>query len=351
MDIEGSSGKHFANWDDAFSYYVAHFHKGCVHVLLPTAPVRSITPAPLVPSDSPKRSTRKVKSRTVKTAAAVSAASSRRRRRRGSSSSSAANYRSLYEDDDPIQPAIADLAPHLSLNPTDPHLPQLFSPGRFGNPIEVPSNFPTPNANQEALKRRKKPKGPGFSGPAPTSPTPTPTIPVHSKKPADKPTALSVLSAPSEKSSLRTKPDSSVLNTIKPLVYVCDCSDGGYSAPRVPSLKRKATTAMKAKSSATSVKRKAISTQSASATTSNAAASSSSHPVIEIFTDSEDDSQVDDTDTEMRPLPKRHFCKCFRTAFQIAKPLAPMVVPGLNSDHTSVNMKDSIPEVPRPSQD
>ena len=111
------------------------------------------------------------------------------------------------------------------------------------------------------------------------------------------------------------KPGSSTLKGPDRFVYVCDCSDGedGYSATRVPSLKRKAT----------------ISTNNASGS------STRPHDVIEIQTDS-------DTDIVIRPLPKARFCKC--AALQS---LLDSRAEDLNPD-TSVDM-DAIPEIPRTS--
>jgi hypothetical protein len=139
----------------------------------------------------------------------------------------------------------------------------------------VNSNFPTPITNQDTPKRRQKAQRLAIS--------PTP---------------------PSVSLPISNGPDR--------FVYVCDCSDeeGGYSAPRVPSLKRKAT---------------------------NSASGSSSRPkeVIEIHTDS-------DSDSEIRPVPQPRFCKCAALKSFLS---SRAVKPDLNHDLT----RDSIPEIPRPS--
>lgn len=294
MDVEGSSGQHFPNWDAAYEHYSAHYHKGCIHVLR-SSTQSSATPPRSTTPDSITTNPRKKKSKTVKSATASSATSKRSRRRRKSSNSSAGDYGSMYEDDDPVPPAIA---PPPAATP--PAFAEAFSPGTAVNPIEVLSNLPTPAGNQKTPKHRNRLQGPGFAGLSPITPTPATAPPTH---------------------------------TTRPLVYVCDCSDeaGGYSASRAPSRKRKATIAITGKSD-TSVKRKATSTQFSAAPNM---ASSSTSQVIEILTESEDE-------TDIRPLPNR-ICECLRLHLQTRRFSSP-THPDLNPD-TSIDV-DGIPEVP-----
>ena len=298
MDIEGSSGQHFPNWDAAYAHYKDHYHRGCIHVLLRTSPQKSASPPHSPTPDIVTSNPRKKKTKTVKSTTIGSAASKRHRRPRRSSSTSAGNYRSMYEDDDPVPPAVA--------NPTPPSavtFSETLSPGNAGNPIEVPSNFPTPAANKNTPKRRNQLQGPGLVGLSPITPTPASAAP----------------------------------STIRPLVYVCDCSDetGGYPASQAPSRKRKATIVMNAKSD-TSVKRKVTSAHFAA--NANMASSSTSQP-IDILTDSEDE-------TDIRPLPKYRFCKCLCLHLQ-THASSSAAEPNLNPDTT-----DGIPEIlcPSPTQ-
>lgn len=296
MDVEGSSGQRFPNWEEACAYYTAHYHRACMHVIPPIFPPRTATPPPppIIPTNNPP----KKKSKTVKSA---TPSTRRRRRPRVSSSSSGANYRSLYDDDDPITPVAARLPPATSANVGNPapHSPTpvqvALSPGAAGNPIEVASNFPTPITNQETRKRRQKAQGLGLGGSAPISPTP---------QSAALPTLLSKVA------NSRKKPGPSIPNGPDRFVYVCDCSDGEYSAPRVPSLKRKAS--------------------------NNASGSSTrTHEVIEIRTDSDSDGDIQ--------LPRTRFCKC-----AALKSFLSASKPDVNHDHAHVDM-DTPPEIPRPS--
>jgi len=328
MDVEGSSGQHFPNWNAAIAHYTTHYRRGCVHVL-PSFPGRPVTLPPSSPPDIRNHSRRQKKSKAVKSTADVSAPS-KRHRRRGSSSSSAGNYRSLYENDDPVRPVIADPAPRLLATPAN--LARSSSPGAAGNPIEVHSNFPTPVANEQNPKRHRKLKGLGIPSSGPPSPTPPPALLAHLKKTAHLAPALSIVGASSSPPTLAGQ--TSISNASRPLVYVCDCSDeeGGYSAPRTPSLKRKVNCAMKAKFDSP-FKHKATSAPSTS--TLNTAASSSSRMVIEILTDSEDD------EADVPPLPKHDFCKCF----PVMKMSSPAAQPESDADDNSVTN----PEIPRPS--
>ena len=291
MNIEGSSGQHFPNWDEAFAHYAAHYCRGCVHVLLPTSAQCRASPARSATPNSIASSPRQKKSKTVKSPVTGSAVSKRCRRRRCSSSSSAGNYRSLYEDDEPVRPNAAEPAPPPSAVTLDDYFPKA---GTAGNPIEVPSNFPPPVANQKNPKPCNR-----IPAPFPITPTPASAPPTYS---------------------------------VKPLVYVCDCSDeeGGYSASRMPSLKRKATTTMKDKS-ATSLKRKPTSAQFLA--TANVASSSKSQP-IDILTDSE---------TDTRTPPKLHICECLHLHLQMSTSSS-TAQPDFNPD-THMDT-DDIPQLP-----
>ena len=302
MDVEGLSSQHFSNWNEAFVHYAAHYHRGCLYILLPS-PDRPATPPPNPPSSSTK-SPRKKKSKMVKSSATISS-QSRHHPPCCSSSSSGANYHSLYNSDDPVPPALAVPVPHLSAAP----LPEyFFPPGVSENPITVTSNLPTPVANQDTSKRHKKLQGPGFAIPDPITPTPAST---HAK------------SDPCIKSG------PSVTNADRPIVYVCDCLDKEGSYPMLCGpLKHKATTAFQARSNAF------VATKSSVAV--NAALSSHNQP-IEILTDSEAESGIP-------PLPSQRVCKCFPFPLQTCtSPLA--AEPDLDPDHTTTNM-DNTPEVP-----
>jgi len=300
MDVEGSSGQRFPGWEEARAYYTAHYHRGCIHIIPPTFPPRVPTPPP---NSGPKKKSKTVKSpKTVK-----STTPSTRHRRRDSSSSSGHNYRSLYEDDDPIPPVIVShLLPATAAAVVNqaPPFPDGLSPGTVGNPIEVTSNFPTPVTNQETPKRRKKAQRLGLGSAAPVSPTPAS---------ASLPTILTQVS------ESRKQPPH-ISNGPDRFVYVCDCSDeeGGYSAPRVPSLKCKALDHTSASGSKTQ-----------------------SNEVIEIHTDS-------DTDSEIRPVTKPRFCKCASLKSFLSSRADGADGPDLNCDHTNVDM-DTTPEIPRPS--
>ena len=126
-----------------------------------------------------------------------------------------------------VPPAIVDPAPPPTATP--PTFAEAFSLGTAINPIEVPSNFPTPASNQKTPKHHNKLQGPGFAGLSPITPTPATVLPTY---------------------------------ITRPLVYVCNCSDepGGYSASHAPSQKCKAMITIMGKSN-TSVKQKSTSTQ------------------------------------------------------------------------------------------
>ena len=285
MDVERSSGKLFPNWEEARAYYTTHYHKACMHIIPPS-----------FPPNSPK----KKKSKTDKTDKSA-APSTRCRRRRNSSDTSAGNYCPLYDSDDPVTPAVVN-PPGVAT----PHLPPAAaglvarSPGTAGNPIEVPSNLPTPITKQTVPKARKKAQGFRLGVPAPLSPTP----------PSEAfPTILKTIA------NSRKTPGPSTSQGPDRFVYVCDCSDGedGYSALS-PSLKRKA------------------------ASLTNNASGSGTRPneVIEIQTDS-------DTDIVIRPFPQPRFCKCAALRSFLDSPAVGDVNP-----NTSVDM-DAIPEIPRTS--
>ena len=291
MDVEGSSsGQHFPNWEEARAHYTAHYHRACMHVIPPSFPPRLAMSPP--PPNTPTSSPKKKKSKTVKTIKTV-APSTGHRRRHDSSSSPGHTYSSMYEDDDPVTPVV--IKPAATAPGVVPQLPpaapadDALSPGTAGNPIEVTSNFPTPITNQDTPKRRKKAQGLAIS---PTPPTSFPTL-------------LKKIAHP------RKKPGPSILDGPDRFVYVCDCSDGegGYLAPLVPSLKRKA---------------------------SNSAPGPSSRPneVIEIHTDS-------DTDSEIWP----RFCKCASLKSFLASRADGAAEPDLNHNCTSVDV-DSVPEMP-----
>ena len=294
MDVEGSSGEHFPNWEEAHAYYMAHYHRACMHVLLPSFQTK------------PKK--KKLKTITPST----------RRRPRKSSSSSAANYRSMYEDDDPVTPAVVKPAPHPppadtahvvdsapDIHPT-PTAYVARSPGTTVNPIEVPSNFPTPVTHQGTPKHRKKVQGP-FS-PTPVSvafPTLLKKITNSRKTPAP---------------STSSGPERFVCSP-EWFIYVCDCSDqeGGYSVALVRSLKRKA----------------AFSTNNASGSSVQA------NGVIEIHTESESDSEIPPF-SQPRPFSQPCFCKCSALK-SFSSSSATQQDPNPDID------MDAIPEIPRPS--
>ena len=194
--------------------------EGCIHVLC-TSPQKSASPPRSPTPDIVTSNPRKKKTKTVKSTTIGSAALKCHRCPCQSSSTSAGNYHSMYEDDNPVPPAIT--------NPTPPSavtFSETLSLGNAGNPIEVPSNFPTPTANKNTPKHHNQLQGPGLVGLSPITPTPASAAP----------------------------------STIRPLAYVCDCSDetGRYPASQVPSCKCKATIAMDAKSD-TSMKQKVTS--------------------------------------------------------------------------------------------
>ena len=301
MDVKGSSGQRFPSWEEARAYYTAHYHWACMHIIPPMFP-------PRVPTPPPKSSTKK-KSKTVKspkTVKSTTPSTCRRRRRRDSSASSGHKYHPLYDDDDPVPPVVVtdDVIPPAVaavMENQAPPLPVVLSPGTIGNPIEVASNFPTPVTHQETPKRHKKAQRLGLGSAAPISPTPAS---------ASLPAILTQLSE-----SRKQLPHISADR----FVYVCDCSDeeGGYSAPRIPSLKRKAL-------------------NNASASGSN----TRQNEVIEIHTDS-------DTDSEICPVTRPCFCKCAALkSFLSSRDGA--ADPDLNRDNTNIDM-DAIPKIPRPS--
>jgi len=305
MDVEGSSGQRFPSWEEACAYYTAHYHRACMHIIPPTFPPRVPIPPP---NSSPKKKSQTVKSpKTVKS----TTSSTRRRRRRDSSSSSGHKYRPLYDSDDPVPPVVVsdDVVPHLlpaAAAPVNqaPPLPVVLSPGTVWNPIEVTSNFPTPVTHQETPKRRKKAQRLELGSAAPISPTPAS---------ASLPAILTQLS------ESRKQPPH-ISNGPDRFIYVCDCSDeeGGYSAPRVPSLKRKPL-------------------NNASASGSN----TQRNEVIEIHTDS-------DTDSEIRPVTQPRFCKCASLKSYLSSRADGAADPDLNRDNTNIDM-DATPEIPRPS--
>ena len=289
MDVEGSSGQLFPNWEEAHAYYTAHYHRACMHILLPNF-----------------HNTKKKKARIVKSATP----STCHRRRRNSSCSLAGNYRPLYDEDNPVTPAVVEPALHPppavpahGVKSTPDFHPTATasitrSPGTAGNPIEVFSNFPTPIAHQETPKRHKKAQRLGLGSAAPISPTPASV---------SLPAILTQLSESRKQlPHISNGPDS--------FVYVCNCSDGegGYLAAPVCSLKHRAT-----------------------ASTNNASSSRiQANKVIEIHTDSESDSKI-------RPFSQMRFCKCAslkKFLSSCAKDPSP-----------DIDM-DSIPEIPRPTQ-
>ena len=166
MDIEGSSGQLFPNWEEAHAYYTTHYHRACMHILLPNF-----------------HNTKKKKTRIVKSAMP----STHRHHCHNSSCSLAGNYCLLYDEDDTVTPAIVEPALYpLPAVPTHgvKSAPDFYptamanvtcSPGTTGNPIEVFSNFPTPIAHQETPKCCKKAQRLGLGSAALISPTPAST--------------------------------------------------------------------------------------------------------------------------------------------------------------------------------
>ena len=225
-----------------------------------------------------------------------------------SSSSSTANYHSLYKDDDPVTPTVIKPAPHPPAEPahvvmSTPYLNPTatahisHSPGTAGNPIDMPSNFPTPVTFQETLKHHKQAQGP-------FSPTPRPVV------------FLTLLkkSTDSCKTPAPSTPDSPV-----PFAYICDCSDeeGGYLAAPVHSLKRKAVLSVNASGS-----------------------SIQANEVIEIFTESESDKIQ--PFCQLRPFSQLRFCKCLALKSYLSSC-------AIQQDPNHDIDMDSTPKIPCPS--
>ena len=286
MDIEGSSGQLFPNWEEAYAYYTTHYHRACMHILLPNF-----------------HNTKKKKVRIVKSAMPSTHCHC-------CCNSSAGNYCLLYDEDDPVTPAVVEPALHPppavpthGVKSTSDFHPTATanvtcSPGTTGNPIEVFSNFPTPIAHQETPKCCKKAQCLGLGSAALISPTPASVL---------LPTILTQLSeSHKQPPHISNGPDS--------FVYVCDCSDreGGYLAALVRSLKYRATALM-----------------------NNASSSHiQANEVIEIHTNSESDSEI-------LPFSQMRFCKCAalkKFLSSCAKDPSP-----------DIDM-DSIPEIPCPTQ-
>jgi len=209
MDVAGSSGRSFPNWDEACAYYTRHYFQACMHILIPNFPPRTPPPAP---SNSSNNGPKKKKSKIVQS----SASSNRRRRRRSSSISSG----DMFDDDEPVTPVPAKpvsppqpsaLAVADAIRAAATTAPLVRSPGNPGNPIEVPSNFPTP------ITKKGKSKARNQGGPT------TPTL-----------ASASTCVVSKKGSNFRNNAFASISNGPERFIVVCDCDDEDSGYPSAP---------------------------------------------------------------------------------------------------------------------